>query len=485
MPLQYPNRYERQLRFPYKYVILRPVETKKGKTMSVQEKYIKENKMGTMPINKLVFNMSMPLMASMLFQALYNIVDSIFVAKLSQDAMNAVSLAFPAQTLLVAVAAGTGVGINALLSRSLGLNDHNGVDRAANTGIFLVLCSTLIFSTLGLSVSESYYRFQTTNPQIITYGKQYLSICVGFCLPFFGQVTGERLLQSTGRTDLAMIPQISGAVFNMIFDPILIFGLFGFPRLEVSGAAVATVCGQTLATFIAFLLNIRKNKEIHIRLSMIRFHRSTAFEIYRIGVPSILMQAIGSVMNFFLNNIVIHFTEAATAVFGAYYKIQSFIFMPVFGLNNAIVPIAAFNHGAGNQQRVRQTVKIGIFTAMVIMTAGAVLFESIPGTLLNLFSPTDEMLSVGLIAFRVIGVHFPVAGFCIVTGAVCQALGKPLYSLITSVCRQLVVLLPAAYLLSLSGKLALVWFAFPIAEVFAAILNILFLRRTLNSLNIH
>ena len=441
----------------------------------------KENKMGTMPIGKLLFSMSAPMVASMLFQALYNVVDSVFVARLGQDALNAVSLAFPMQSLVMAFAIGTGVGINALLSRSLGAKDYESADRAANTGIFLYLCTAIVFMLIGFTLPRTFYRLQTSNTAIIDYGTSYLTVCVGLSLAVFAQVCGERLLQSTGRTDLAMIPQLTGAIINMVLDPILIFGLLGAPRLEVLGAAVATVIGQTIAAIIGFILNIRKNVEIHLSLKKIRFHRQTAVEIYQIGVPSIVMQAIGSVMNFCLNRIFIGFTEAATAVFGAYYKIQSFIFLPVFGMNSAIVPIISYNYGAGRQDRFRRTVKLGIISAITIMLVGTLLFETIPALLLGIFSPSEEMLRVGIPALRIIGIHFPLAGFCIVAGSTCQALGKPMCSLITSLCRQLIVLLPAAYLLSLTGSLDAVWFAFPIAELVSLVLNVFFLRSTLKA----
>jgi len=290
-------------------------------------------------------------------------------------------------------------------------------------------------------------------------------------------------LQSTGRTDLAMIPQIAGAVFNMIFDPILIFGLLGFPRLEVAGAALATVCGQVLATVIGIILNLKKNKDITFSFKNIRPHKAFVKDIYKIGLPSIVMQAVGSVMNFFLNNILIGFTEAATAVFGAYYKIQSIIFMPIFGMNNAMIPIISYNFGAEKHDRVRETVKKCILIAVSIMAVGTLFFECVPGVLLGIFSPSPEMLEIGKVAFRTIGIHFPVAGFCIVAGSVCQALGKPVYSLMTSIGRQLLVLLPVAWLLSLSGNVNAVWWAFPIAEVVSAILSTFFIRRVLRSLS--
>ena len=413
----------------------------------------RENKMGTMPIGKLLANMAGPVMISMLFQALYNIVDSVFVARLSQDAMNAVSLAFPLQTLCIAFAVGTGVGMNALLARSLGEKNMQAVDRAAGTGLFLTLCTAAVFAVLGFSLATPFFRFQTENAQIIAYGSDYVMICIGGSLGLFLQIYGERLLQSTGRTDLSMISQIAGA-------------------------AVATIVGQFVGAGLGLFLNLKKNPEVQIHLKDIRPHRATVADIYAIGIPSIIMQSIGSVMMFGMNKILISFTEAATAVFGAYFKLQSFIFMPCFGLNNAMVPIVSYNFGAQKFDRVRKTVRLTVFTAIGIMCVGCALFELIPETLLGMFSPTDEMLSIGRVALRIIGVHFPLAGFSIIAGSACQALGKPIYALINSVCRQIVVLLPAAYLLSLTGRLELVWLAFPIAEVVSVILNATFLRLT-------
>ena len=442
------------------------------------EENIRENKMGTMPIGKLLANMAGPVMISMLFQALYNIVDSVFVAKLSQDAMNAVSLAFPLQMLCIAFSVGTGVGINALLARSLGEKNQVAVNRAAGTGLFLVLCTAAVFMLLGFTLAEPFFRLQTANEQIIAYGRDYVMICIGGSLGIFVQVYGERLLQATGRTNLSMIAQIAGAVCNIVLDPILIFGLLGFPRLEVAGAAIATVVGQFVGAILGLVLNHTKNPEVHLRAKNIRPHAATIREIYAVGVPSIIVQSIGSVMMFGMNHILISFTEAATAVFGAYFKLQSFIFMPCFGLNNAMVPIVSYNYGAGKYDRVRKTVRLTAITAIVIMCIGCALFELIPGTLLGLFSPTDEALAIGKTALRIIGAHFPLAGFSIIAASACQALGKPIYSLINSVCRQIVVLLPAAYLLSLTGRLELVWLAFPIAEVVSVILNATFLRLT-------
>ena len=442
------------------------------------EENIKENKMGTMPIGKLLANMAGPVMVSMLFQALYNIVDSVFVAKLSQDAMNAVSLAFPLQMLCIAFSVGTGVGINALLARSLGEKNQVAVNRAAGTGLFLVLCTAAVFMLLGFTLAEPFFRLQTANEQIIAYGRDYVMICNGGSLGIFVQVYGERLLQATGRTNLSMIAQIAGAVCNIVLDPILIFGLLGFPRLEVAGAAIATIVGQFMGAILGLVLNHTKNPEVQLRAASIRPHGATIRDIYAVGIPSIIVQSIGSVMMFGMNRILISFTEAATAVFGAYFKLQSFIFMPCFGLNNAMVPIVSYNYGAGKFDRVRKTVRLTAITAIGIMCIGCALFELIPGTLLGLFSPTDEALAIGKTALRIIGAHFPLAGFSIIAASACQALGKPIYSLINSVCRQIVVLLPTAYLLSLTGRLELVWLAFPIAEFVSVLLNSWFLKRT-------
>lgn len=437
-----------------------------------------DNKMGKMPIGKLLFNMGAPMVASMLFQAFYNVVDSIFVAMISQDALNAVSLAFPLQSLCIALAGGTGVGINALLSRSLGAQDFEKADKTANVGIFLNIITALVFAIVGFFIAEPFFRFQTSNTAIVSYGTVYVRIVLGLSIALFMQFCTERLLQSTGQMKLSMITQIVGAVINLILDPILIFGLLGMPRMEVAGAALATVIGQAISAVVGVILNIKYNTEIHLHINEIKPDKAISAEIYKVGIPSIVMQSIGSIMVLTMNKILISFTEAATAVFGAYFKIQSFIFMPVFGLNNAMIPIVSYNYGAKMNDRVKATVTLTVKVAITIMTIGMLAFEIIPNILLSLFSPTQEMLDVGVAAFRIIGIHFPVAGFCIIAGSVCQSLQKPVYALITSVCRQLLVLLPCAFLLSLSGNLNLVWFAFPIAEVASLIMNIFFLRST-------
>ena len=437
-----------------------------------------ENKMGVMPIGPLLAGMAVPMMISMLVQALYNIVDSIFVAQISQDALNAVSLAFPLQNLMIAVGGGTGVGMNALLSRSLGEKDQDQADRAANTGIFLFLLSAVIFGVCGFLLARPFFLAQTDIAPIVDYGTDYARICLGLSIGIFSQFF-ERLLQSTGRTVYSMVTQLIGAVINIIMDPILIFGLFGFPRMEVAGAAAATVLGQIIAAFIGLFINLRHNPEIHIRLRDIRPDRAIVREIYRVGLPSIVMQSIGSVMTFGMNKILISFTDTATAVFGAYFKLQSFIFMPVFGLNNGMVPIISYNYGAARLDRVRKTFQLTAATATVIMCVGCAAFNLIPGTLLGFFSPSEEMLRIGTVALRVISYSFLLAGFDIIAGSVCQAIGNPVYTLICSVCRQLVALLPAAWLLARTGVLDLVWFCFPISEVVSLVLSIIFLRRTM------
>ena len=443
---------------------------------------VQENKMGVLPVGRLLAGMAIPMMISMLVQALYNVVDSIFVAQLSEDALNAVSLAFPLQNLMIAFGGGTAVGINALLSRSLGEKKQDMADKAANTGIFLSLCNFVVFALIGIFFSRTFFQLQAGGEEVIVeYGTQYATICLGCSIGIFSQFCFERLLQSTGRTTLAMCTQLIGAVTNIILDPILIFGLCGFPRLEVAGAAVATVAGQILAAIIAVIMNLKKNPDIHIIPREIRWNGSIAKEIYRVGFPSIVMQSIGSAMVFGMNKILFSFTKTATAVFGAYFKLQSFVFMPVFGLNNGMVPIVSYNYGAASLPRVKRTIKLTICTAMAIMAVGCLIFQLFPQQLLMFFNASEEMLSIGSVALRIISVSFVLAGFDIIAGSVCQAIGNPLYSLITSVCRQLVVLLPVAWLLSHTGVLTLVWLAFPISELVSLVLSAIFLRRTMRA----
>lgn len=447
-----------------------------------------ENKMGTMPLGRLLATMAIPMMISMLVQALYNVVDSVFISMYSTEGLTAVSLAFPLQSLMIAMGAGTAVGMNALLSRSLGEKNFNAANTAANTGIFLFLCSFAVFSVVGFTLSSPFFSLQDFSDSqgiydvalIKHYGVQYTTICLGASIGIFMQFCFERLLQSTGKTPLAMLTQIIGAVINIILDPLLIFGYGIFPEMGVAGAALATVLGQIVAAVAAIILNITKNKEITVSLKEI-FHPDlkTVKIIYKVGIPSIVMQSIGSVMTFLLNLILGSMTIAATTVFGIYFKLQSFIFMPVFGLNNAMVPIVSYNFGAKNEERVKKTVKLTIIVAVAIMLCGLCIFEAIPEALLSFFKADSETLRIGVPALRTIATPFLFAGFCIIAGSVFQAIGNPFHSLIVSVCRQLVVLIPAAWLLSFTGNVNYVWFAFPIAEIVSLILSSIFLKKTM------
>ena len=438
---------------------------------------LQENKMGVMPVNKLLLEMSLPMMASMLVQALYNIVDSIFVAKLSENALTAVSLAFPIQTLLIAVGAGTGVGVNALLSKQLGEKDYKRVSRTAMNGILLAGISYLLFVIVGIMGVKPFYASQVkgNEQEIYTMGVQYLTIVCVCSFGLFAQLIFERLLQSTGKTMYSMISQASGAVINIILDPILIFGLCGMPKLGVAGAAVATVLGQIAGGTLGLIFNLKENKEIQFSLGGLKPDQYTIANIYKVGVPSIIMQAIGSVMTYGMNMILIAFSPTATAVFGVYFKLQSFFFMPVFGLNNGLIPIVAYNYGAGKRSRLIKAIKCSLVYAFLLLFAGFTVFETMPQTLLGMFDASEDMLAIGVPALRIIGVHFLVAWFCIIASAVFQALGNGVYSLVVSVARQLVVLLPAAYILARLGGLHAVWWAFPIAEIMSVSVSTLFM----------
>ena len=445
---------------------------------------IQENKMGTMPIGKLVFNMSLPMMVSMMVQALYNIVDSIFVAKLSENALTAVSLAFPLQTLLIAVATGTGVGMNALLSKSLGEKDFKKANKTATNAAFIYAVSYIIFLILGFTVVKPFYRSQvgSADAEIMTMGVDYLSTVMIFSFGIFTQVFFERLLTSTGRTIFSMTSQLSGAVTNIILDPILIFGMFGAPKMGVTGAAVATVIGQCVAGLVAGTCNHKFNHEVRFQFKGFKPDFKIIGTIYAVGIPSIIMQSIGSVMTYCMNRILIEFSSTATAVFGVYFKLQSFFFMPVFGLNNGITPIIAYNYGARQRKRMVKTIKVSLVTAFCLTFIGFVLFESIPQALLGLFNDSDDMLKIGVPALRTIGVHYLIAWFCIIAGTVFQALGKAVFSMVVSIMRQLVVLVPAAYLLAKFGGLHMVWWSFPIAEVMSFIVSLTFLIKIWNDI---
>ena len=442
--------------------------------MSEQANQQTENKMGVMSVNKLLITMSLPMMISMLVQALYNIVDSIFVSKINEYALRAVSLAFPIQSLMIAVAVGTAVGLNAFLSKTLGEKDYEKANVIAENGVFIEFVSFLVFAVIGLLVSRPFFLSQTDIPEVAEYGTIYLTICCCASFGIFTQMAFERLLQSTGKTFYTMITQGVGAVTNLILDPIFIFGLFGLPEMGVAGAALATVLGQVVAGGLAIYLNHRVNTELHLSFKGFRPDGHLILQIYKVGIPSIVMQAIGSVMTYGMNLILGAFGAAQT-VFGIYFKLQSFIFMPVFGLNNGMVPIIAYNYGAKKRERVIQTMKSSILYAVGIMLVGLVVMEIIPAQLIGLFNATDELIELGVPALRIICLSFCFAGFCIVVGSVFQALGNGVYSMIISIARQLCVLLRVAYLLSLSGNVNLIWWSFPIAEIASVTMSTFFL----------
>ena len=436
----------------------------------------KENKMGVMPIDKLLISMSLPMMISMLVQALYNIVDSIFVSRINEYALRAVSLAFPIQSLMIAVAVGTAVGINAFLSKTLGEKDFEKADIIAKNGIFLAIASYVAFAVIGLLVSRPFFASQTEVLEVREYGVTYLTICCVAGMGIFLQTTFERLLQATGKTFYTMITQGTGAVINIILDPILIFGYFGMPRMGIAGAAVATVIGQIIAAILALVFNLKCNRELNISMKGFRPNGYLIVQIYKVGAPSIVVQAIGSLMTYGMNLILAAFGSAQT-VFGIYFKLQSFVFMPVFGLNNGMVPIIAYNYGAGHKDRVIKTIKHSVAYGVGIMFVGLLAMHIFPAQLMRMFDAEESLITIGAPALETISLSFVFAGFCIVAGSVFQALGNGVYSMIVSVARQMCVLLPVAKLLSLSGEVTLIWWAFPIAELASVLLTSYFLVR--------
>ena len=436
----------------------------------------KENKMGTQPVNRLLISMSVPMMISMLVQALYNVVDSMFVSRINENALTAVSLAFPAQNLMIAVAVGTGVGINALMSKSLGEKNFDRVNRTASNAVFLAACSYLVFALLGLFFSRLFFLSQIQVEEIVDYGTDYLQICTLCSFGMFGQITFEKFLQSTGKTFYTMLTQGLGAIINIIFDPIFIFGYFGFPKMGVAGAAAATVMGQILAFFLAVFLCLTRNHEVHMSFRGFRPSGRIIRLIYAVGMPSIVMSAISSVMTFGMNKILVTFSSTATAVFGVYFKLQSFVFMPIFGLNNGMVPIVAYNYGARKPERITAAAKLSILYAVCIMLIGLAVFQFFPEQLLRIFEASDNMLAIGIPALRIISINFIFAGYGVISSSLFQALGHGMLSLWVSLLRQLVFLLPAAFLLSLLGEVGYVWLAFPISEVASVIFSTVFLR---------
>lgn len=446
----------------------------------MSEQVRQENKMGVMPIPKLLITMSLPMIASMLVQALYNVVDSMFVAQLNENALTAVSLAFPVQNLMIAVAAGTGVGVNALLSKSLGEKQYDTANRIARNGILLGILSSLVFAIAGIFGSRIFFEMQTSDSQIVEYGTQYMSVITIASIGIFMQITFERLMQSTGKTIFNMITQGAGAIINIILDPILIFGWFGLPEMGVFGAAVATVIGQIVAAIMGSFFNWKYNKEIHVTFKGFKPCGKTIGNIYKIGVPSIIMQSIGSLTTFGMNNILLMFSSTAATVFGVYFKLQSFIFMPVFGLTNGMIPIVAYNYGARNKKRIYQTLKLSAIIAVSIMLVGVVIFQTVPETMLSLFEASENMLAIGVPALRTISLSFVFAGFCIVSSSVFQALGNGVYSMLMSFARQIVVILPVAFIFAKLFGLDAVWYAYPIAEIVSVVMCVFMLKRIID-----
>ena len=447
------------------------MENNRPQTSPVMER---ENIMGIMEISPLLVKLSVPMMISMLVQALYNVVDSVFVSWVSEEALTAVSLAFSLQNMMIAVGVGTGVGVNAMLSKSLGEKNQKRANATAENGIFLSVCSFLVFLVIGLTCIKPYFYAQTSDDAIALQGIRYLSVCCIFSLGLFTQTMGEKLLAATGRTQLSMISQLVGAVVNIILDPIFIFGYCGEALSGTTGAAVATVIGQFCGAGMTLYFNTRKNPDIQLDFKGFRPSAKAIGRIYTVGLPSIAMQCVGSLMTFGMNLILMAFSSTAVAVFGVYFKLQSFVFMPIFGLNNGMVPIISYNYGARRPERVRKTIRLAVCYAEGIMVLGFCIFEFFPGQVLGLFSASQAMLTIGIPAMRIICLHFLLAGTSIVLSSVFQALGNGLFSLIVSVCRQLFVLLPAAWLLAQTGNVNNVWWAFLIAEIVSVLMSLAF-----------
>lgn len=436
-----------------------------------------ENKMGVMGEGKLLANMAIPLIVSMLVQALYNVVDSVYVSQVSESAVTALSLAFPVQNLQIGTGVGIGVGVNSLLSKSLGQKDQEAANRAAGNGFFLTLVFSVVFMLFGIFGARPYYTMQSQVAETVEGGTVYTKICCVMTLGAFIGVLAERLLQATGRSVYTMITQAVGAVINIVLDPVFIHGWFGIPAMGIAGAAVATVIGQWISAALGIYFNIRHNPDLKLSLKYLKPSKETIGPIFEVGIPSFIMNGIGSVMNFGMNQILQGFQETATGVFGVYYKLQSFFFLPLFGINNATVSIMAYNYGAGKPKRIMKTLRLAFIVGIGIMLVGTVVFQLAPELLLSLFNPSEEFLTIGSSALRIISIHFPIAAFGVIFGASFQALGSGSYFSIVSLCRQLIVLLPVAYLLSLTGSVHNVWWAFPIAEVVSAIVTgLLFLR---------
>ena len=436
-----------------------------------------ENKMGVMPIGKLLINMALPMIISMLVQALYNVVDSIYVSQISENAVTALSLAFPIQNLQIGFAVGIGVGVNALLSKSLGQKDQENANFAAGNGAVIMVIATVVFMIFGVVGVEPFFRIQTDVPATLEASITYTRICSIGCLGVFISILCERLLQSTGRTIYTMITQSMGAIINIILDPILIHGQLGLPAMGIAGAAWATIIGQWSSAILGIIFNLTCNPEVHLHPKYFRLRGKTVAPILTVGIPSVVMNGIGSVMTFGMNQILQGFRETATSVFGVYFKLQSFFFMPLFGLNNATISIIAYNYGARKPDRIMKTLKISSISALTLMITGMLIFQFAPELLLSMFNPSQDFMTMGCAALRTISFAFPIAAVCIALSASFQALGNGIYSTIISLARQLIVLLPAAYLLSLSGDVNLVWWSYPIAEIISGALTFYFFLR--------
>ncbi len=425
------------------------------------------NKMGVMPVGRLLITMSLPMMISMFIQACYNIVDSIFVSRVSENALTAVSLAFPVQILMISVAVGTGIGMNSLISRRLGECRYEDANLGASNGLFLMAVSALVFTVFGLTLARPFFTLFTDDPELLAMGGDYLSICTIYCFGVFMQIGCERILQSTGNTVYPMLMQLSGAIANIILDPILIFGYFGFPAMGVAGAAVATVAGQFLGMLLSFYLVFFKRHEVRIVFHRFRPDKRIIKDIYAVGIPSIVVQSIGTVMTLAMNKILIFFTPTAVSVFGVYFKLNSFLFMPVFALNGGAMSILGYNFGARNKERLQKALKLTIQSGLFIMIGGVLLFQLLSEQMLLLFDASADMLRIGVPALRIISLSFPGAAVGITCSTLFQAVGKGSYSLLMSLVRQLVAVLPLAYLLSNVFGLSAVWWAFPLAEIIA------------------
>lgn len=439
-------------------------------------KNMNSDQLGKMPMNRLVLTLSLPMMLSMFIQSLYSAIDSMFVAQISEEALAALSLAFPVQMLMIAIQVGSSVGMNAELSKRLGEGRRDLASAAANNGVFISFFHYTIFLLFGVFLVRPFFEMQTNNPDIIRYGMEYTVIVTTFSIGKTLQIMYERILQSTGRTFYTMITQGTGAILNIILDPILIFGWFGIPALGVYGAAIATIIAQVTSAVMAIIINAKVNKDVDMEYLNFRPNLSVIKRIYSVGIPSMLMIAIVSVVSLAFNNILIRFSSTATAVYGAYIRLQGFAFMPVFGLNNGMIPIVSYNYGAKNKERMIRAIKICLFYGMAVMLTGTIIFQLFPEQLLSLFNPSDEMREIGVAALRTISLSFVFAGISIMLGSLFQSLGNAVLSLWIQVTRQLIVLLPAAYALSFTGDVNMVWWSKLISETVAVIFALLAMR---------